>query len=497
MEMNKAHSADAAKGIRRALRRRFALGLNAGIALLLAAALAGMVNYLSHRHYYRTDISRSQFYTLSDKTVSLLASLTTSVDVVVFFQPNHPSYEDVINLLKEYQHASPRIRVERVDPHRDIGRTEALVRQYDITDINLVIFSAQGRTKIVAGEDLVEVDYAGVMYGESPRPTSFRGEQLFSSAIHSLTQERQPIVYFLRGHGERDINDRDPYTGYSAIAQHARRDNIDVRTLLLSETRQIPADADAIVIPGPTKPLASQEIDMLRSWLNKNGRMMLLLDSGPTAGFRPMVEEWGIRLQEDVVVDPSRSLTGLDLFVNDYGIHPITKGLREITTIFYLPRSVEPAVEPAENPQPADRPRVTVLARSSDRSWAETDLEQKPMKFDVGRDRRGPISIAVAAERGAAPDLDMNLRPSRLVVIGDTDFLSNGALSGGNVDFFLGALNWLLEREALLAISPKPIQEIRLLLTREQIARVFWITTLILPGLVAAVGAGVWWQRRS
>lgn len=488
---------EAARDIRRSTRRRLSLGLNTGAALALAAALVVMINYLAHRHYVRTDISRSRFYSLSDKTLGLLGSVTSRVDVIVFFQADHPSLEDVLNLLKEYEHANALIRVERVDPHRDIGRTEAIARQFDIAQVNLIIFTSGGRTKVVGSDELTEVDYSTVLYGDAPRPSTFRGEQVFSSAIHSLTQERQPVVYFLRGHGERDIHDRDPYTGYSQIAQHARRDNLEVRDLLLAEARQIPADADALIIPGPTKQLASQEMELLRSWLNNNGRMLVLLDTGPTAGLRPLIEEWNIRLQDDVVVDPTRTLTGLDIFVNDYGIHPITRNLRDITSVFYLPRSVEPASTPNEAPLPADRPRATVLARSSPDSWAESDLEQKPLRFDSTRDRRGPISIAVAAERGAAPDLDMNLRPARLVVIGDTDFLSNGALSGGNSDFFLSALNWLLERDALMAIAPKPFEDIRLVISRDQIARVFWTVVVILPGLIGVLGAGIWWQRRT
>ncbi len=495
--MSERPASDAARGIRRGIRRRLAFGLDTGVALLLALALTVMVNYLAHRHYARADISRARFYSLSEKTLGLLGAITARVDVVVFFQPDHAAYDDVVNLLKEYQHASPHIRVERVDPNRDIGRSEALVRQYDLTHLNLVVFSTGGRTKIVGGDELTEIDYSTVLYGGAPRASSFRGEQVFSSALHSLTQERRPVVYFLRGHGERDINDRDPYTGFSAIAQHIRRDNVEVKDLLLGEARQIPPDADALVIPGPTKQLAPQEIDLLRAWLNNSGRLIVLLDTGPSAGLRPLLEEWNIRLQDDAVVDPARTLTGLDLFVNDYGIHPITRNLRDVACVFYLPRSVEPAPAPNDAPLPADSPRTTVLARSSPESWAESDLEQKPMRFDAMRDRRGPISIAVAAERGAAPDLDMNLRPSRLVVIGDTDFLSNGALSGGNADFFLSALNWLLEREALMAIAPKPIDDIRLVITREQLARVFWTVVVIVPGLIGVLGVGVWWQRRT
>ena len=41
---------------------------------------------------------------------------------------------------------------------------------------------------------------------------------------------------------------------------------------------------------------------------------------------------------------------------------------------------------------------------------------------------------------------------NRVVVIGDSDFVSNAALTGGNSDFFMSALNWLLERAELMAI---------------------------------------------
>jgi ABC-type uncharacterized transport system involved in gliding motility auxiliary subunit len=119
------------------------------------------------------------------------------------------------------------------------------------------------------------------------------------------------------------------------------------------------------------------------------------------------------------------------------------------------------------------------------------------MKYDRTYDRQGPVSLAAAAERGAAPSLDMDLRPSRLVVIGDTDFLSNGALSGGNTDLFLNSLNWLLEREQLMAIAPKPLEDLRLVISQEQVRRVFWTVVVILPGLLAILGAGIWWQRRS
>jgi hypothetical protein len=488
---------EAEQSIQARRKRRLTFGFNAGAAVALAGALVVMVNYLAQRHYARTDWSRTRYYALSDKTTSLLASLSNRVEITIFFQPDHPVYEDVVNLLKEYSYVSPLLKVERVDPHRDLARTEELARRLQVSEINVVAFNHHGRTKVVRADDLMEMDYEGVLQGEPPQARAFKGEQVFSSALQSIAQEQAPVVYFLRGHGERDIQDRDPYAGYSELAQRVRGDNAETRAFTLTEHHGIPADADAVVISGPTKNLARQEIETLRNWVDKNGRLMVLLDTGPAGGLQDLLAPWGVRLEDDAVVDPQRSLTGLDLFVDNYGEHPITRGLKNITSVFYMPRSVEALSAPTGQVDQVDRPVVTPLAYSSPDSWAESDLEQKPMKFDQRNDRRGPIGLAVAVERGPAAVADVDIGPTRLVVMGDTDFLSNGALSGGNADLFMSALNWLLDREQLMAIAPKPVQETRLVLTQGQITSIFWVVTVVLPGLFAVLGAGVWLQRRS
>ena len=488
---------EAIQSIRHTARRRLARGLDASAAVLLALALAVMVNYLAQRHYARADWSRTRFYALSEKTASLLEAVSNRVEVTVFFQADHAAREDVLNLLEEYARACPLLRVERIDPHRNLARAEELARRYQVSELNVVIFDRGGRTRVVRAEDLMEMDYAGTLQGLPPKPRAFLGEQAFSAALQSVLQERPPVVYFLRGHGERDINDRDPYAGYSELAQRIRDDNAEVRDFTLAEQHGIPDGADAVVIPGPTKDLADQEIELLRTWVEKNGRLMVLLDTGPASGLDALLASWGVRLDEDVVVDPQRSLTGLDLFVDTYGPHPITRNLQNISSVFYMPRSIEPVSVPTGQVDQVDRPVVTPLAYSSSDSWAESDLDHKPMKYESRNDRRGPISLAVAVERGSASLEEMDIRPTRLVVMGDTDFLSNGALSGGNEDLFMSALNWLLDREQLMAIAPKPVQETRLVMTGLQINSLFWIVTVMMPGLIGILGFGVWLQRRS
>ena len=477
--------------------RRALLRANTLLALALASVLALLVNYLAYRHYARADWSRSGRNTLSEKTRGLLAGLTGAVEVVVFLQPGQEVFEDVVHLLDEYEAASPSIRVERVDPDRDLARTEELMRRYEVTEANVIVFDGGGRRKYVRMNELAEYDYEPVQVGEAPRRVSFRGEQAFSSALYSITQTRQPVVYFLQGHGERDIESFERGAGYAAIAELVRRDHAEVKTLVLGRMPAVPEDASAVVVAGPQKSLSAAELDVLGDYLDRQGRLLLLLDAATSTGLESLCEKWGIRLVNDVVLDATRTLTGRELFITEYEPHPITAKLNGLSTVLYLPRSVEPIEEGEEGRDPADRPAAAPLASCSESGWAETDSLQSPMRYDPERDRPGPVPVAAAVEKGPVPGIDVQIRPTRLVVIGDSDFAANGVMTGANEDLFLSALNWLLERDELMAISARPVEDTRLLMTQRQLRGLFWAVVGVIPALPALFGVLVWWRRRT
>ncbi|HEY8240854.1 MAG TPA: GldG family protein [Kiritimatiellia bacterium] len=487
----------ARQSIQKRERRRLASGLNTLAAIALACALVAMLNYVSARHYKRFDLSQSKFYELSDKTRSLLASLTGRVDVVVLFQSGQAMYEYVDNLAREYEYASKNIRVERIDPDRDLAKTEEVARRYNAAHANVVVFSFGDRTKFVSAADLQDIDYSAVLEGGQPEMTAFKGEQAFSSAIDEVTRGRVPVVYFLTGHGEGDVEDRDPAAGYSDIRREIEHDNAVVRVLKLGDAQVVPEDADCVVIAGATRRIPQAEVDVLRRYLERSGRLVVLLSGVTDPALEELLGEWGVRAGNDIVVDPSHTLSGQELFLDGYGRHPITKNLKDLTSVFYRPRSVEPAASGPDATQ-ADKPQVEALLRSAETAWAETDMDQKPMRFDAARDRKGPLSVAVAVEKGSLANLDVEISPTRLVVFGDSDFVSNfAALSAANADLFLSALNWVLEREELLAIAPKGVQDNRLVMDDVQLRLLFWCVVIGVPGIVAIIGGAVWYRRRA
>lgn len=473
-------------------------GLNLGAMLVLAFVLVGMINYIALRNPLRQDWSGRQYYSLSEKTKSLLDEVDQRVDVIVFFQQEHGLYDDIENLLEEYMYASKFIHVEWVDPARDLARTEKLAAKYDLTEAQVVVFDIGGRSKHVRQTEIAE--YKLVEGRKEPVISGFKGEQAFSSAIQGLAQGEKPTVYFLEGHSERQISNFDPRTGFSDIAKIIKRDNIEVKALFLGTEQKIPEDAAALVIAGASQEMSRGEAEMIEDYLNRSGRLMILHDALKKNGLEPMIRRWGVALRNDIVIDPARTLSkGRDVYITEYYAHAITRRMSNVTAVFHMPRSVEPLDAAEKESSAEDRPTVERLTRTSKESWSETQFDQSPTKYDENTaDRRGPFSLAVAVERGASQrQLDVQIKPSRMVVFGDSDFVSNGALTGGDQDLFLSALNWLLDREELMAIAAKPIEEVKLSLTSTQLRRMFWLTVGGIPAVAVLIGLVVWVRRRK
>ncbi len=476
--------------------KRFSVGVNAGASLLLAAALALMLNHISSKHWLRMDLSRSQYFGLSEGSVRLLQNLESDVDVILLAGSEHGLARDARILLAEYGHASNRIRVEYVDPNRDLSRTRELALDHYVDSSDIIILISGSRRRIVSLDELADYDYSSADAGLPIRIAAFRGEQVISSALQSLAAMQDPVVYFLSGHGEARIDSYDQYFGYSIIARMLRRENMQVRSFSFDDNAGVPADCAVLVVAGPSKRLARSEVDMLGSYLANAGRLLLMLDSGTETGLEDMLTEWGLLLADDRVV--GATLTGRELMVSEYGDHEITRYLNNTRTVMNVPRSIRLAApDEYDGAAAADRPLLTILASCSSRGWAEMTPDQNPPVFDPGIDHPGPVPVAVAVEMGALHGVDVELKSTRMVVLGDSSMVSNGALLAGyNTELFISALNWLLERRISLDISPKQPVVLRVMMTLAQARLACWLVSVAVPAVVLCVGCLVWLVRR-
>jgi len=482
------------------------------LGLVLAVLLTVIVNWLGARHYVSSDWTTSKMYSISEKTRNLIADLDQEIRVVVFMTPASNLYDQVYELLSRYQAASDKIKVEYIDPDKEPLKTQQLAEQFGISVADTVVFAYGDRTKYVTSDQMADFDYSGMQYGQPPTIRSFKGEEQFTSAILSLVAPDVPKIYLVTGHGEASlaaggggsVSDRS----LSNLEQSLKRENIEVEdTTLLGGS--VPEDADVLAIIGPTRAYTEPEIQALEGFLDGGGRLLIALDPliEQNGTMRPTRLEYflaarGITVDNDLVVDPSRKLPFYDLsavYVTDFTTHPVTQGLEGIAVLFTVARSLTPA----------DDSGAVRLAETSADGWGETNLAQLLAGQPVAKDDddvAGPVALAVALEAsvsapaaGEAPEEgeDAAERKSRLVVFGDSNFMSDYDISNaGNLTLAMNALNWLAAREQSLGIAPRELEQVNLFLSASQMRWILIITLLLMPGSAIVVGILVWRRRR-
>jgi hypothetical protein len=110
--------------------------------------------------------------------------------------------------------------------------------------------------------------------------------------------------------------------------------------------------------------------------------------------------------------------------------------------------------------------------------------------------RRIPVMVAVekSGGKGSFPERGT----TRIVVTGDSIFLNNSLIEAAdNKAFAAYAINWLLDRKALLdGVGPHPVMEYKLAMTRAQLSSIRWVFLAGMPGAFLLFGGLVWLRRR-
>lgn len=473
-------------------RRNFFSSLNLMTTIVLLFVLFIMVNYISSRRFLRKDLSQQRITELSAQTRQTLGNLKEPLSIIVFYQPGHRLYELISDQLKEYERASSQVKIEHVDPQQDIARAKQLIKEFEIDvtsadSLNLVIFKSGPRHKYLSDTDLADYDFESGDPMGGQRVKAFKGESAFTSAIISVTQNAQTLVWVSTGHGEKDLTNAEPQ-GLANLKKILDQQNFSTAPVNLLEDPEIGPEVKLLIVPGPTHRFTESEVASIDKYLNAGGRLLALIDPLDDTGLEGLLARWGINAGNNIVVDPERQLpyvSAANLFVTDYTDHPIVGKMKTLMTLFPLARSMSPATAAPEGLA------VTPLALTSSSGWGESETANEKFQFSEAQDLRGPVPIAVAVERTQPVK-------TRLVAIGDSDFLINGQIDNvGNRDLAMGALYWLTEQEQLIGISARPIESIKLNLTQSQLNAIFWLSFAGLPALMALGGVGMWWSRRQ
>ena len=476
--------------------RQMKHGANTAVLVAVVVVILGAVNYLANRHTKRWDLTKNQRYSLSDQTKKVLGGLKEDVKITYFQRALESAAGK--DRMQEYQAASPRVKVDFVDPIA--SPTKAMA------------YEVRGPWPILVIER-----------GSKREKVSNDSEQDITNALVKITRDTKKTVCFIEGEGERDIDDGAD-SGFSAVKSALGKNQYETKKVLLARESAVPAECTVMVVAGPQHDLLSNEVDALRRFAKGGGKVLLMAEpelKTATPNLDALAKEWNVDLGKDIVVDVSAASqlfgTGpLTPIAASYPFYEITKDFR-VMTAFHTARSAEAGKGSVEG--------VTAqnLVQTSPASWAESDLTLKePVEMNEGKDRKGPISLGVVATIKASPPPSPSPSPAsaspgaspaaspsptdappsppegRVAVFGDSDFASNALLGfQGNQDFFLNTVAWLAQDADLISIRPKEPEDQRMFLTRQQQQNVMIVALLLIPGAFVVLGIAAWWKRRG
>ncbi|HET6958495.1 MAG TPA: GldG family protein [Vicinamibacterales bacterium] len=467
-------------------RRQARYGTLMGVSILVVLGILVAINYIGSKQNKRWDLTANKQFSLSDQSRNVVSKLDSPMQVQVFAQePQFPRYQERI---KEYEYASSKISTEYIDPEKK----PSVAKQNNIDRMPTIVFNYKGRSERVNAD----------------------AEQDLTNAIIKVVSGQQRKVYFTQGHGEKDTtsSERD---GYNTIGSALGRENYAVEKLTIAQQGSVPDDASVVVVAGPKTDFFAPEMEALKKYLDKQGKLLLeldppdKLDSPSLTNLIALAHDWGIQAGNNVVVDVSGMgrLIGTDASVPvvapPYPSHAIAQRL-SLLTAFPLAREASP-VSGGVNGHVAQ-----TFIETGPRSWAETDLKSLmttgAVSLDEAKgDKKGPVPLGSAVSASAAPatppkpgEADAPKPETRVAVIGDSDFAANGTLGvPGNRDLFMNTIGWLSQQDNLISIRPKDADDRRITLTATQESNIFWLSLLIIPGFVFGAGVMTWFKRRA
>ena len=466
-------------GIVRRRRGEIALATLGVIGVLVALA------YLSLRYPLRLDLTTTGRYSLAPPTVTMLRRLDKPVHIVFF---HDPLMRETVELYELIAQQTPRVTVEFYDPMIN----PAQARLYGVNFAGTAVFESQGRRLQV----------------NTPSETDI------ANGILRVSQSATQLVCFLDGHGEPDpfsLESHDHMEGAAghthglgakyvlherhgmAKARHALETlNYKVEKVLLMQRADALQGCALLVVAGPKLGLLPREIEAVRAFLGSGGNAFFMLDPFVTTGLEPVIREYGVVVDNDIVIDEASHFWA-DVSapaVTDYNRHQITRDLP--LTFFPGARSLSPT------PQRVPGTSVVPIVNSSKNSWGQANPER--VAFVQGRDVRGPHALMVVALRRPVADADGTPASegprSRIAVVGDSDFATNSFFHiMGNGGLFLNTVSFLAAQENLIGLQPRTADLPRVNLTNRQMKGTFFLSVVLVPALLAIVGTAVWWKQ--
>ncbi|MEZ5472064.1 MAG: hypothetical protein R3E90_09805 [Marinicella sp.] len=269
--------------------------------------------------------------------------------------------------------------------------------------------------------------------------------EAFFNGLKQLSQDRtganEQWLVFLDNTGGKSFNTGD-ITGLSAWLNVLKQSNYRTVVLPFQSHLQLPNNVKLIVLASPQTTWGEPEIQWLQQQINQGISVMWLADPATA------IEQPGLSLLFDVMRTDAYHQG--HLVIKAYNQHAINHSFD----------------------RPLDLVEVMPYITSDEVLWQNEQHE----------------TLASTRELGS----------SRLMVVGDSDFLSNAHLrSGGNLEMSFRMVDWLLHRDDRIDLPNIGVLGAQIHFQSSEILLFATLTLIVIPLLFLLIGGWRWYRNKQ
>lgn len=480
------------------------------VALVFAAislAIVVLINLMVSRLNITWDMTSSGMYKLTDSTRDYLDSLDKEVNFYFLFDMDVLSTDTdsmpLYNAMKEYskydcinfQAFDPDDDPDKIKEFKDMGLS---VKQGD------VVIECDGRVKRLAANSMFQTHIdenksTGTMY--------FTGENIITGAINAVVTGRETKMYFLTGHGEKQLD-----TDYTKLKRDLAARNYIAETLDLTSSNSVPDDAAVVILAAPKNDISDNDLKTLNDYLDKGGNICFWMSPNEAeldyVNIEKLLKEYNIGMDYDIVEETNPKLAS----VNNPKMFKCAPVYPDETTNIDITSGLSQLEKQGATPIMTDTRSFVQIYGEGDNSthvFAGGLLETigqldgyataigKPMGGAKPRETLGNSVLELAMY-----STDTARADSKVMVIGTAEFIDDENYdtyeSVVPVNLQLSVFSWMYDSELALdfGIAGKERTFDEMSIESASKATLTNIIFIAVPVVVGLIGGAVWLKRR-
>ncbi len=449
-----------------------------GLGLAFALVFVFTVAFVSSERDKKYDLAYFRTARPGEVVRRIVRTLDQPLEIASFFPAGNETREEVDSYLKDLSHESGQLTIT----HYDFDIDPLKAKEYGVSSNGILAFVRGKRHELLG------------------LPVPFEAARNALRTLDKEVQQRLMLIarqnrsaFFTTGHGERvwspPVDATDKRSGLGKLRELLLDQSLDLREFGASDglIQDVPSDATALCIIGPTRPFSADESAAVNRYVNKGGRLLVALDPENKVDLHEILEPLQLEFHAETLANDQvfarRTHTDgdrINLVTSSFTSHP------SVTTLARVGARA-PVVLPGAGWIDAKRGRpieiqVDSPIKSHYATWADKNLN---FQFDPGEQRRA-YEVAAASVKGL----------SRAFVIADSDCFSDDAVNvSGNELLVLDVMHWLMGDEAYSGLSSTEM-DLPVSHTRKEDVAWFYSTIFVSPILVLGIGYFVTKKRR-